>query len=301
MDGVQDGVISPQAQQQAATFLAEVEARSSKHYTPSGLGRMVWRNWPGPQVQRTGPPVILLHGGGGAWSHWVRNIGPLAQHHSVWAPDLPGLGDSDLPAELSMEGISDTLAQGLSELVPGDAPINLVGFSFGTSVACCLATRLGGRIRHLVLAGTRFVFDEALVYPQLVNWKDCKDPAERLAAHRRNLQIMMIADPDRVDALATYIQATNVPKAKFFGLKLDPTGKVEQYLPQVRPSISLSGVCGRADQFSQSLMHRQEDGLRAIHPAARFHGIDGAGHWVQYEAAQAFNAILLDTLLQQPT
>jgi len=76
---------------------------------------------------------------------------------------------------------------------------------------------------------------------------------------------------------------------------------VEQYLPQVRPSISLSGVCGRADQFSQSLMHRQEDGLRAIHPAARFHGIDGAGHWVQYEAAQAFNAILLDTLLQQPT
>lgn len=299
MDGIsdlQDQVISPQAQQQAATFLAEAEARSRKHRTPCGQGRMVWRNWPGPREESGGLPMILLHGGGGAWSHWVRNIGPLAQHHSVWAPDLPGLGDSDLPADLSMEGIADTLAQGLSELVPGDAPINLVGFSFGTAVACCLAARLGGRIRHLVLAGTRFVFDEPLIYPQLVNWKDYRDPVERLDAHRRNLQIMMIADPDRVDALAAHIQATNVPKAKFFGLKLDPNGKVQQYLPQVRPSGSLTGVCGRADQFSQSLMHMQEPGLRALHPAAHFHGIDGAGHWVQYEAAQAFNAVLMQAL-----
>lgn len=293
MDGtqdVQDRVISPQAQAEAAAVLAEVDAKAAKHHTSSGKGRMVWRCW------GEGSPLLLLHGGGGAWSHWVRNIPALAQSHSVWAPDLPGLGDSDLPAELSMEGISDTLAQGMGELVPADAPINLVGFSFGTSVACCLATRLGGRIRHLVLAGTRFVFDEALVYPQLVNWKDYSDPVERLDAHRRNLQIMMIADPDRVDALAAHIQSTNVPKARFFGLKLDPTGKVEQYLPQVRPSGSLTGVCGRADQFSQSLVHRQEAGLRALHPAARFHGIDGAGHWVQYEAAQEFNTVLLQSL-----
>src|SRR5262249_18899096 len=44
-----------------------------------------------------GPPVVLLHGGSGSWTHWARNIMPLARHFTVWVPDLPGFGDSGLP------------------------------------------------------------------------------------------------------------------------------------------------------------------------------------------------------------
>ena len=47
--------------------------------------------------------VVLLHGGSGSWTHWVRNIAALSDAGwCVLVPDLPGFGDSDLP-----EGCSD--------------------------------------------------------------------------------------------------------------------------------------------------------------------------------------------------
>jgi pimeloyl-ACP methyl ester carboxylesterase len=288
-------VLAPQAQQGAVAALAQMDAQATRKYTPSGKGEMVWRCW------GEGPPVLLLHGGGGAWSHWIRNIGPLAGRHAVWAPDLPGLGESALPAELSIEGIAQTLEQGLRRLLPPDAVIDLVGFSFGTPVASCLATRLPGRIRHLFLASTRFVVVPENAYPPLVDWKAVEDPLARLAAHRRNLELVMIADPARVDALAVQVQSVNVPKGRFFGPKLKPNENMHRFLPQVRASGSITGVSGAADQFAQNFLHRQEAGLKAMHPAGRFHLLPGAGHWVQYEAAEAFNAILLDTLSQDQT
>ena len=52
---------------------------------------------PGPAPCRGA--LLLLHGGSGSWLHWFRTIPVLEQHHSVWVPDLPGMGDSALPDE----------------------------------------------------------------------------------------------------------------------------------------------------------------------------------------------------------
>ena len=292
---LEDPLITREAQLQAAAALAQMDAQATRKYTPSGQGEMVWRCW------GEGSPVVLLHGGGGAWSHWIRNIGPLAERHAVWVPDLPGLGESALPAELSIECIAQTLEQGLRLLLPQDAALDLVGFSFGSSVASCLATRLPGRIRHLFLASTRFVVVPENAYPPLEDWKTAEDPLTRLAAHRRNLELVMIADPARVDALAVQVQSVNVPRGRFFGPKLKPNENLHRFLPQLRASGSITGVSGAADQFAQSFLHRQEAGLKAMHPAGTFHLLPGAGHWVQYEAAEAFNAILLDVLSQGQT
>jgi pimeloyl-ACP methyl ester carboxylesterase len=43
----------------------------------------------------SGPPLLLLHGGiecGGVY--WAKVIAPLAEHHRVVVPDVPGLGES---------------------------------------------------------------------------------------------------------------------------------------------------------------------------------------------------------------
>ena len=62
--------------------------------TPCGEGAMVWHAWGDPAAA----PVVLLHGGAGSWTHWVRNITPLvAAGRRVWVPDLPGFGDSAPP------------------------------------------------------------------------------------------------------------------------------------------------------------------------------------------------------------
>ena len=35
--------------------------------------------------------MVVLHGGSGSWTHWLRMLGPLTQAgHAVWALDLPG-------------------------------------------------------------------------------------------------------------------------------------------------------------------------------------------------------------------
>src|ERR1700736_4933690 len=47
----------------------------------------------------SGPPVILLHGYAETSLMWKPLIPVLAERFSVIAPDLPGIGDSSIPAD----------------------------------------------------------------------------------------------------------------------------------------------------------------------------------------------------------
>src|ERR1700730_13687186 len=87
-DSPQGSIASPTTHLDPAHVVAAIEAQSTKHETPCGDGHIVWRRW------GEGSPVVLMHGGSGAWSHWIRNIGPLSTRHTVWAFDIPGFGES---------------------------------------------------------------------------------------------------------------------------------------------------------------------------------------------------------------
>ena len=48
----------------------------------------------------SGPPLVLVHGlGSSATQDWGRLIAPLARRFHVYAPDLPGFGQSERPAD----------------------------------------------------------------------------------------------------------------------------------------------------------------------------------------------------------
>ncbi len=71
---------------------------------------MVWRSW------GAGPPLVLLHGASGSWTHWIRNVLPLAARFRVLAPDMPGFGDSDAPPEPhTADGLADLVVAGLDD------------------------------------------------------------------------------------------------------------------------------------------------------------------------------------------
>jgi pimeloyl-ACP methyl ester carboxylesterase len=275
-----------------AATVAAIEAHCTRYETPCGNGRMVWRRW------GEGPPLVLMHGGGGAWSHWIRNVVPLSERYAVWAIDIPGLGESATPEPLSIEAIADAVERGLGILIPGADPLDLVGFSFGTSIATILAARLQSRVNNLVLVAARFALHPRRVRTQLVSWRNIDDPAARLAVHRKNLEILMIADPRNIDALAVHLQSTNTGRARFAGPRLNPSEKMHEYLPQVRARGGITGISGAKDQGARSVMDKQESALLAIHPGARFQAIEDAGHWVQYEAAEQFNEALLCALVR---
>ena len=47
----------------------------------------------------SGPPLVLVHGlGSSATQDWGRLIAPLGRRYHVYAPDLPGFGESERPA-----------------------------------------------------------------------------------------------------------------------------------------------------------------------------------------------------------
>ena len=284
--------VQPAEQARAAAIVAEMDAKSTKFYTPCGNGRMIWRRW------GSGTPLVLVHGGGGAWSHWIRNIGPLAERYTVWALDTPGLGESDLPPEpVSMDAICEIVHRGTDMLIP-EGSVDVMGFSLGGPIATSLAAHLGPRLRNLVLAASRYVPGFKRVYPELVSWRKLEDPVERLAGHRRNLELMMLAYPENIDALAVYIQSVNTPRGRIYGKRINPGTKLLECLQHARPQGRVTGICGRDDQAAKDIMGQQEAGLHAVQPNGRFHVIEHAGHWIQYEAADRFNELALAALAE---
>jgi pimeloyl-ACP methyl ester carboxylesterase len=47
----------------------------------------------------SGPPLLLLHGYAETSSMWQSLLPAVAERFMVVAPDLPGIGDSDIPAD----------------------------------------------------------------------------------------------------------------------------------------------------------------------------------------------------------
>jgi pimeloyl-ACP methyl ester carboxylesterase len=58
--------------------------------------------------QGSGEPLLLIHGWPGFWYEWHLNIGPLAQHYDVIAPDMRGFAYSDKPDAPPEVAYSDT-------------------------------------------------------------------------------------------------------------------------------------------------------------------------------------------------
>jgi pimeloyl-ACP methyl ester carboxylesterase len=98
-----------------------------------------------------GPPLLLVHGLGGAASNWIELLPALVRRHRVVVPDLPGHGGSSpLPAAPTLSPFADVLAALISH--EGIAPAAVVGHSLGGLVALRLALRHPDAVTGLVLA-----------------------------------------------------------------------------------------------------------------------------------------------------
>ncbi|NNL85280.1 MAG: alpha/beta hydrolase [Myxococcales bacterium] len=86
----------------------------------------------------SGYPLVLLHGWPQSWYEWRHVIPALAEHYTVIAPDLRGLGDSEKP----MNGYDKrTLAGDVRALLDalGFEKVGVIGHDWGGAVAFYLA------------------------------------------------------------------------------------------------------------------------------------------------------------------
>ena len=272
--------------EETVVFVEGVAAEAQRIETPCGAGTMVWRVW------GSGPPLILLDGGYGSWTHWIGNVLVLARRFTVIAPDLPGLGESSTPPEPhTAEGLAAIIVEGLDIVLSKDAAPHIAGFSFGGVLGGHVAAQLGDRLRALTLVGSNGL---GLVrQPTALQRVPAGVSAEEaLAVHRRNLGALMIADPAKIDELAVYIQSQNAPRGRVRSRRFSRADTLARALPLVK--ARLDGIWGARDATAYPHLDERARVLRSFQPGARFEVIAGAGHWVQYEAAERFNPLLAE-------
>lgn len=281
---------SPDAAQGGPMPWAALDAAARRFQTPCGAGEMVWRCW-----GEGGRPLVLLHGGAGSWLHWLRTIPAFAADRMVIVPDIPGLGSSAAPPASTPAAIAGVILEGLEQVLGHDAQdkdrrerFDIAGFSYGGVLAGFLAAQAGARARSLTLVGSGGL-GVPIHRVALERVRD-KTGAERDAANRTNLLRWMIADPARIDAQALAIQDWNSRHARFDSRPIGSGSLLPDELRKL--SIPITGIWGEQDHAVRGLLGEVESTLRAIRPEMAFHRVPAAGHWVAYEAPNAFAAIL---------
>ncbi|GFG55809.1 alpha/beta fold hydrolase [Mycolicibacterium agri] len=101
-------------------------------------------------VAGDGPALLLVHGLGGTRQTWQYLIDDLARTHTVIAPDLPGHGESDLPAGDYSLGAHACALRDLT-LALGHKRFSVVGHSLGGGIALQTAYQFPERVDRLLL------------------------------------------------------------------------------------------------------------------------------------------------------
>jgi pimeloyl-ACP methyl ester carboxylesterase len=100
-----------------------------------------------------GPVLMLVHGMAGSYQNWDRVIAPLAQHHTVIAPDLPGHGASAPGGgDYSIGALATELRDLL--IVLGHERATFVGHSLGGGIVMQLAYQFPELTERLVLVSS---------------------------------------------------------------------------------------------------------------------------------------------------
>jgi pimeloyl-ACP methyl ester carboxylesterase len=272
----------------SADIIADLNQRAERFETPCGGGRMIWRRW------GKGAPLVFLHGGSGSWMHWIKTIPAFMDRYEIWAPDMPGLGESAMPPEpLTPASCGAVVAAGIRTVLGTRRP-HMVCFSFGCHVGTFAAAELGPQVRSLTLSGSAAL---GLHHPRIDFAKEHSRmvAAERAEVHRGNLSVLMIAHAERIDDLAVHIQADNASKARFRSRPFAATDEIKRTLRQVAAPVG--AVWGEHDQICRDGgAETRFAALRGSHPDLVARLVRDAGHWAMYEQPAAFNAALAEVL-----
>jgi len=135
----------------------------------------------------SGPPLLLVHGlASSATQDWGRLIAPLGRRFHVFAPDLPGFGESERPpgADYSIPMQVDAV-RGFMDAV-GLARARVAGLSMGGWIVCRLAGSYPERVERLVVADAAGMRPDGPPIPAEVLLPQDVDGVRRLAAAVRH-------------------------------------------------------------------------------------------------------------------
>ncbi|EHB59292.1 2,6-dioxo-6-phenylhexa-3-enoate hydrolase [Mycolicibacterium rhodesiae JS60] len=255
----------------------------------------------------TDPAVVLLHGGGpgaSGLSNYSRNVDALARHHRVVVPDMPGYGRSSkyVDHDDPFGYLADTIRALMDEL---DLPsAHLVGNSYGGAAALRLALDTPQRVGKLVLMGPGGIgTTRALPTPglkSLLSYYGGAGPSrDKLASFIRTYLVYDgAAVPEelidvRYQASIDPEVVANPPLQRPSGLRTLWRMDLTRDRRLRRLGTPTLVLWGRDDK-----VNRPAGGplLSALMPNAELVMTSHTGHWMQWERADLFNALVTEFL-----
>ena len=264
------------------------------------------------QVAGEGPPVILLHGFPENSHSWRHQIAPLARAgFSVWVPDLRGYPPSDLPADMRGCHLRHLIADVAAMVEASGYPkAHVVGHDWGGIIAWAFAGRHPQWLDRLVILNA----------PHMQIYRD---KAWRTTQALRSLYVLLFQLPwlpERLLAAGDY----RLVRAMFRYLPAQPAFDADDIQRYVDCLSRPGALTAALDYYRANLRHdgirlaaqvrtdapvlviwgerdpalgvQLLDGIERFAPRARVHRIPHASHWVQNEAPEEVNRLLLDFL-----
>jgi pimeloyl-ACP methyl ester carboxylesterase len=230
-----------------------------------------------------GAPLVFLHGAGGLYAE-NPFLDQLAGRYQVFAPELPGYGEST--GETLLEDMLDFALHGwdVVEALSLEGP-HLVGHSMGAMIAAEMACLAPRDLRKLVLAAPMGLWIPEEPLPDL------------FALLPHEVARVLFHDPARGAALLTGgLDFHNRDALKDFYIghvkRLGMAGKILFPIPNRRLAKRLYRlraetllVFGRSDRLLPAAYVRR---WQELAPRAELAFVDAAGHMLPYEDPTAF-------------
>jgi epoxide hydrolase 4 len=261
----------------------------------------------------TGPPVILLHGFPENWTSWRHQILPLARAgFSVLAPDLRGYNLSDRPTGRDAYRLRH-LVDDVAALVRGAGfeRAHVVGHDWGGIIAWTFAGEHPALLDRLVVLNAPHMrlyaeaawrpaqlFRSAYVYFfQLPALPEALLSAADFAAVRHMFRALPARrgafTRDEIDGYVRALAGPGALKAAIDYYRANAAPGAFRPARHARTDAPVLVIWGERDPaLSRTLL----DGIERFAPRVRVHRLPDAGHWVQNEAPDEVNALLLQFL-----
>lgn len=170
-----------------------------------------------------GPPIILVHGNGETHEIFDVLIPELAKHHTVYALDSRGHGQSATPKNFHYEDMADDVVEFIHAL--SIQKPSFYGFSDGGIIGLLLASKYPDKLSSLIVSGAN------------LKPKDLKKrflrKMKRLYRKRKNpLLLLMLTEPDiEIERLHFISVPTLVLAGQKDIVKKSATQRIAKHIP----------------------------------------------------------------------
>ena len=247
------------------------------------------------------PVVVMLHGTGGHWETFTRNLGPFSAHFRTIAFDLVGNGFSDRPDfDYEIAVYVDHVRAVLDGLQVERA--SMAGTSLGSWVAAAFALAYPDRVDKLVLMSVAGLVATAenmarirtqrMAAVEKPDWATIKAMFDHLIADERNRLPDLVALRQsiyRQPGMAQTMENTLVLQDAAIRDRnlLTP----DQWRSIAAPTLS---IASGKDYSEYSNTSRQ---VAELMPNARLVDMPDVKHWPHFEDADRFNEVAIQFLL----